>query len=299
MKVDHILIPVDFSPSSNAAVNSGIAMARRFRARVTLLHVVEMHLAYESAFPADSLALKREMAEQAHRLLSALVSPEDQDDLSVQTIVKIGSIEHEIFETIREQRPDVVVMGTHGRGLFGRFLIGSVAQDMLRRSPVPVLTVCRALQPLVFGRVLFATDFSDSSKLAFATALDIAEKLQAQLVLFHAIDPATVKCGESEMAVPVADEVLKAAQGQLKSMEAEAARHHVRVERIICEGNAAEQILNAAAQGAVDLIMLAVAPKGLLERAIIGSTAERVIREARLPVLSLPIGRTVLVGRLG
>lgn len=76
----------------------------------------------------------------------------------------MGDIEEQISSAIREFGADVVVMGTHGRTLVRRWLIGSVTQALLRKLPVPILTVCHAWRPLSFGRILFATDFSESSK---------------------------------------------------------------------------------------------------------------------------------------
>src|SRR5688500_7395818 len=153
-----VLVPTDFSPPSRLALNHGIAFARKFRARLTLLHVVESSTALIYTFPTEAPRIEMEHFEQARRMLSTLVAPEDQDDLDLHTLVKSGDVEDEILSTIREDGADLIVMGTHGRGLIGRALIGSLTQKMLRKVDVPILTVCRVARFPAFDRILFATD---------------------------------------------------------------------------------------------------------------------------------------------
>ena len=126
MPITRVLVPVDFSPPSSVAVNHAVLLARRFRAKLTLLHVLEPGPALMYAFPTESEIAERQRFEQAERMLAAILSPEDQDDLDLETAVVIGDIGSEIASAVRQRHADVVVMGTHGRGVVGRWLIGSV-----------------------------------------------------------------------------------------------------------------------------------------------------------------------------
>src|SRR5688572_10923327 len=144
MHTRNVLVPVDFSPTSTLVVNYGIALARRLKSKLTLLHVLESPTALMYTFPGEAERVEKKSYEQAHRLLPALVAPEDQDDLDLRVVVTKGEIEQEIRWAIREQAADLVVMGTHGRGLIGRWLIGSVTQHLLRTLSVPILTVSHA-----------------------------------------------------------------------------------------------------------------------------------------------------------
>src|SRR5215471_1186424 len=136
MQIKKVLVPVDFSPQSTLAVNNGVSLARKFGAKLTLLHVVEspsaflytLHL-YTAPTQADRAETER--MEQAEKKLPLLVSPEDQDDLNVSFIVRYGQAEHEIKAVAAEEDADVVVMGTQGRSLLGRLFIGSVALALL------------------------------------------------------------------------------------------------------------------------------------------------------------------------
>ena len=164
MHIKNVLVPVDFSPPSRLAVNYAVSLARKFRAKLTLMNVVESASALAHPFTAHSATIEKEHREQAARMLSALLGSEDQDDLDLRIVVKSGNIKNEILAVIREQHADILVMGTHGRGLFGRWVIGSITEGMLRKISIPILTVCRATKPLTFDRILFATDLSESSK---------------------------------------------------------------------------------------------------------------------------------------
>jgi nucleotide-binding universal stress UspA family protein len=290
MKINSVLVPMDFSPPSRLALNHGIAFARNFHARLTLLNVVETPGGFTYTHPTAYAKIETQHRDQAWRMLTALVAPEDQDDLDLQIMVKAGNVEEEISSAIREAKADAVVMGTHGRGLFGRSVIGSVAQHMLRKVPVPVLTVCRVTRPLTFGRMLYATDLSEASNQGFRSVLELANTTGSTLAILHAVHAPTLVYVEAGMASIDNRQLLDDARVRLNALEAEASRQKIEVESLLLEGNPAEAILKAAEEDCADLIVMTVSKKGLIERALLGSTAERIIREAHLPVLSIPVG---------
>jgi nucleotide-binding universal stress UspA family protein len=290
MRIEKVLVPVDFSPPSGLAVNYGIALARKFRAKLSLLNVVEPATALIYSFPTEGAKLEKEQSKRAWRMLPALVGPEDADDLDLQILVKTGNIEEQIASAIRDERADIVVMGTHGRRLLGRWLIGSVTQHMLRKIDVPVLTVCRLTRPLTFARILFAADLSASSKEGFAFALDLARSTDANLSVMYVVEEVNLVYGGNEVAGYVGVRSLEEARETLDQFVAEGKRQKVRVETMVVEGVTAQAIFKAAEDTCADMIVLTVERKGLLERALLGSTAERVIREAHVPVLSIPAG---------
>jgi nucleotide-binding universal stress UspA family protein len=205
--------------------------------------------------------------------------------------MKSGEVKDEIFRTIADQHADVVVMGTHGRGLFGRWLIGSVTEAMLRKVSIPILTVCRSMQPLSFNRILFATDLSESSKRKFGFVLDLARTLRSDVTLVHVLEPVSVTYG-GEMAEYVNRHNAKEAGAELDRLIPELTPEDIRIDASVVDGSAAEEILKAAELNSADLIMITVQPKGIVERALLGTTAERVIREADIPVLSIPAKAT-------
>jgi nucleotide-binding universal stress UspA family protein len=293
MRITRVLVPVDFSPPSTVAVNHAVLLARRFRAKLSLLHVIEPSTALLYTFPTESEAAERKRCERAERMLAAMLSPEDQDDLDLETSVVVGHIPSVIELAVHEQHPDIVVMGTHGRGLVGRWLIGSVTQSLLRKVDVPILTVCHATRPLSFKRILFATDFSEGSAEGLDFAMDIAATLNAELVVAHVIDKRPMVTYETAEVAAVFDmeqqRFEEEAQISFKRIEAEATSRKVTVETVLAEGIPADAIARIADENTVDFIVLAVSRKSRMDRILLGYTAERVIRDANVPVLSVPV----------
>jgi nucleotide-binding universal stress UspA family protein len=293
MRITKVLVPVDFSPPSTVAVNHAVLLARRFRAKLSLLHVIEPSTALMYTFPTESEAAERKRIERAERMLAAMLSPEDQDDLDLETSVAVGDISSTIEMAVHQQHADIVVMGTHGRGLMGRWLIGSVTQSLLRKIDVPILTVCHATGPLSFKRILFATDFSEGSAEGLDFTMDLAATLNSELVVAHVIDRRPVVTFETPEVAAVFDaeqqRFMEEAQTSFKQIEAEASGRKVRVETVLAEGIPADAIARIADENTVDFVVLAVSRKSRMDRILLGSTAEKVIRDANVPVLSVPV----------
>ena len=90
MDIKNVLVPVDFSPPSRLAVNYAVSLTRKFRAKLILMHVVESPSVLAHPFRAESARIEKEHGEQALRMLSALLAPEDQDDLDLRIVIKSG-----------------------------------------------------------------------------------------------------------------------------------------------------------------------------------------------------------------
>jgi nucleotide-binding universal stress UspA family protein len=284
---------VDFSPPSTLAVNHGVALARKLKAKLLLLHVVESPSALLYTFPTEAEKVERQRREQAEKMLPVLISPGDRDDLDIRFLVKTGELEETIEDVIHKEEADAVVMGTHGRTLFGRLLIGSVAQALLRKLGVPVLTVCRVSHALDFKRILFGTDLGPGSEKAFQFALDLANATGSTLVVAHSIDKRPAVTYETPDVKAVFDEehrqALKHTNERFAEFEAEGKRQKLNVECILAEGDPAEALVRIADETVADLMILGLRKKGTVTRTLLGSTAEPVIRTAHIPVLSVPV----------
>jgi len=235
------------------------------------------------------VTIEKEDREKAARMLSALLGSETQTNLELVFVVKSGNIKSQITAVIREQHADIVVMGTHERGLFGRCVIGSTTEGMLRKISIPLLTVCRVTKPMAFNRILFATDLSESSKQGFYFALELAATIRSDLIVVYALDQTPLlKSGCAEMVPYVTQLNIEEAKATFAGFVTEGSHAKVKVEALVAEGIAAEEILKAGDRNSADLIVLTVGKKGFVEQALLGTTAERVIREASVPVLSIP-----------
>ena len=142
ISLKNVLVPTDFSECSDAAVRYGFALAKAFDAKLHLLHVIQDP--YTQPWGAEALPmaigdLVSEWQAQAQKRLDATVPPADRD--RVVTACKVAAPYSEILRYANEQKIDLIVLGTHGRGPMAHMLLGSVAEKVVRRAPCPVLTV--------------------------------------------------------------------------------------------------------------------------------------------------------------
>jgi nucleotide-binding universal stress UspA family protein len=278
------------------AVNHGVALARKFRAKLTLLYVVESPTALLYTFPSGAEKIEAQRKEQAEKMLPALVSPEDQDDLDVVFVVKTGEIERMIKAVADEEHADVVVMGTHGRGLFGRLFIGSIAQELLRKLHLPVLTVCRVSRPFTFKRILYGTDLGPDSERGLQFVFDMAAVTEASVVIAHTMDKRPHVTYEMPEVRELFDQEqrdsLARARRKFAEFEAEGERRNIPVECVLSEGEASQALVRIADETDADFIVLGLRKMGAVARALLGTVAEPVICAAHVPVLSVPIDLT-------
>ena len=142
--IHRILVPTDFSEPASVAFKQATMFAKEFGSRLYLLHVVPEPYAYPwgtelSTLPMNDILAQSEDAarQQLDKLAAESGLPFDR----VSTHATVGTPVDQVLSLIQDEHIDLVVMGTHGRGLVGHLLLGSVAERVVRRSPVPVLTV--------------------------------------------------------------------------------------------------------------------------------------------------------------
>jgi len=140
----NILVPTDFSEPAGAALEYARELARKFGGRLHLLHVVPAPYLYPWGSETVTMPLEQILAESedaARQQLDRLAKEVGAESLSVTTGTSVGSPADAILEYADSGDIDLIVMGTQGRGVVGHLLIGSVAERVVRRSKVPVLTV--------------------------------------------------------------------------------------------------------------------------------------------------------------
>lgn len=150
MKVRKILVPVDFTPYSNQAVDYATLVARQFKAKILLMHVIEQftYSVTDAIQLVDHYATLRAIAQP---LIEGLRKKLRKSGVKSDTLVTKGIPAVEIVERARKDRFDLIIMGTHGRTGVQRFMLGSVAERVVRTAPCPVLTV-RGLGNRAAGR---------------------------------------------------------------------------------------------------------------------------------------------------
>jgi len=147
--ISKILVPVDFSPHSAAAVAHATILAQRYGSTVVLLHVFQP-LSY--ALPDPQHATDHDSLASARTELALQLAQTEHDARAagarhVEATLVQGFIVPEILRMARELGVDLIVMGAHGRSGVHRLLIGSVAENLMRRSPCPVLSIMAEATP--------------------------------------------------------------------------------------------------------------------------------------------------------
>ena len=137
--LNRILVPHDFSDTSDAAIKYAVALAKTFGAKLHVLHVGEKVKAdMATEFP---LGLDASTEVAIRERLLKILSPLDQKELQPEFHVLAGTPYVEILTYAKERDIDLIVMGTHGRGFVGHVVMGSVAEKVVRHAPCPVMTV--------------------------------------------------------------------------------------------------------------------------------------------------------------
>ena len=135
MKCQHILVPVDFSPDAERALDYAIGLARQFQARLTLFHVIHIPVTTE----VDLSSYYGEMETRAQQSIAAYQQRVADAGLTAEAVIMRGTPFREIVEIATTQQVDLIVMGTHGRTGLQHLLLGSVAERVVRLAPCPVM----------------------------------------------------------------------------------------------------------------------------------------------------------------
>ena len=160
IKITNVLVATDFSDTSESALNYGREFARTFGATLHVLHVVENALMWAGPEAAgiDFMHLQDELEAGARNTLSRIVTTEDREQLRAVTAVRTGnSPAFEIAAYAKAEGIDLIVMGTHGRGMMGHVLMGNVAEKVVRIAACPVLTVHHPEHEFIQPDALVAT----------------------------------------------------------------------------------------------------------------------------------------------
>lgn len=138
-----ILVATDFSEPAKVAVAYGRDLARQYDAGLHVVHVIENVLAYYGSEAGFALAdVERNIERSVQKDLDAAIAANGDGPLNAIAVVERASnVAHALTEYARQQAIDLIIVGTHGRGAVSRFLMGSVAERVVRSAPCPVLTV--------------------------------------------------------------------------------------------------------------------------------------------------------------
>ena len=297
--INRILCPIDFSDFSLDALRHGLVLAQWYSAQLTLFHVYQVSQplpveGFPVSVPVFVDADPNKLADEVRRFCAPLLGASGQ---SVEIVVRPGDAAKEIRHEAERLPYDLVILGTHGRSGFERLFLGSVTEKVLRSTHVPVLTIpppVREPGSPLYKTILCPLDFSDASIRALEYALSLAQEADARLILLHAIEDVVSDIGAHALGHRSVSEYYqlleKDAVTRFKAVVPDDARVWSRPEERVVKGRAYQEILKVVADEEVDLVVVGVHGKGVVNRLVFGSTTHRVIREAGCPVLTLHSG---------
>lgn len=288
LRLRHVLCPTDFSEFSERALRHAVAIASTQRSALTIVHVFPYAAPIGGGMPPALVQLLGPAARQKLLdRLQAFAEPARAAGLSPQTILLEGDPAREIRRLAEALSADMLVLGTHGRRGLERFVLGSVTEQLVRRAPCPVLTVCHGESPELgenpVRRILCATDLRPSAGGELAHAISLAAQSRAKLTVVHVLEMLIGTPG-SEVTKALRWNFEHAARQRLLEAVPEEIRQLIPVRELVVAGRAHEQILRVAREEASQLIVLGASHQGTLERLCFGSTTQRVVREAPCPV---------------
>lgn len=290
---DRIVFPTDFSECSNHALGYAVLLADRFESELHMLHAVVLHgddpANPEQRFP-EAHALLDRLEKVAQSELGRVAAREDLAVLKVRQEQRRGfdpgSV---ILDFAREIDAGLIVMGTHGRRGARRLLLGSVAENVLRRSPVPVLFVRQSGERTHLERIdtiLAPVDFSPASKLAVRQAAALAETLAASLRLLHVIETPVLPSVYGQPMPFDTTDLRRRSLAALEQLAEEAGVADEGTDFLASPGYPATEIVAEAERLEAGLIVMPPFSRGRLEHFLTGRTTDLVVRTAPCPVLT-------------
>lgn len=294
MRIKRILVPTDFSETANRAVDQAVIFAVKYNAELVVLHARVLYqddptLISEKIEELKSTEEKveQDLLEHMKKRTNNVQHPEIKHE-----IIRGYSAPSAILGYLNSNDFDLVVIGTHGRSGLEHFLIGSAAEKVVRYAKCPVITVHNQMKPKeVFQKILVPFDFSEHSKYALQNALEIAESNQTEIILFYVVDkdvhPALYAWGMKSIFEIIPD-IVEKAEKKMDEILAELPNpQNAIVQKKIVEGVPHKEISEYANDSDIDLIVIATHGLVGLDRFLLGSTTEKVIRCVNVPILSL------------
>jgi nucleotide-binding universal stress UspA family protein len=292
MPIRRILLATDGSKESNHALRWVEVIAVRFGASVTAVSVLETlnrdALKLTAGLKKDISLADSEILNSEQSRLARISAALQKKGIEAEIRISQGAPHEEIVKAARERRADLIAMGKRGLTPWGRMLLGSTTSAVLRKAPVPVLTVRRGTGKLAVKKILFPTAFAPMAGATLTWASELAEKFGAVLHLLHVIEAhksyQSVKGG-------FIGKLKDSASRQLHSLAERTPgqkRNAISVrESVAVSPRAWSAIVDFAREQEIDLIVMGTNARKGVPKFFLGSVAEDVIKESPCPVITV------------
>jgi len=293
-----ILVPLDGSPLSEAALPYAEALARAETAPLRLISVVEPAPVGLTGQPSEVQAhLEQVQRQRLGQYLTTTADALRARGLQVTVTLGSGDPSSQILAVADAHDAAMIVMATHGRGGAARWLVGSVADKVMRLGTRPVLLVRppqagEATRAIRLGRLMVPLDGSPLGEMALPLAERLAAATGATLTLVRAepwLTAVLAPYGASDDLTEMDAETAAAAETYLHTVQ-ERLPAGVHAESLVLRGAPSPTLVDFAQQEHIDLVVMSTHGRGGLRRLVLGSTADRMVRAGVPTLLVHPIG---------
>lgn len=296
---DTVLVPTDGSDTAELAADHALALADAFGATVHVLGVVDLE---GDAGPFDAGGINEEYLDRLQSDAEADVESvaDRAGDRPVETAVVEGTPADAIVDYVDREGIDLVVMGTHGRTGVSRLVTGSTSAQVVRESPVPVATVQDdgGSPPTDYDDVLVPTDGSPAAAAAIDHGIALADAFGATVHAVYVVDTAAL-AGGADTTIPgggggggvatgdLLEPMIESGEGAADRVVAQARERGLDATAEVIEGSPGSALLDYVEDSGVDFVAMGTHGRSGLDRVLLGSTTERLMRHSPVPVLSV------------
>jgi nucleotide-binding universal stress UspA family protein len=290
IRLGTILVAHDFSSHSDAALQRGVELARAEKGRIHLVHAYAWPLRSVTAEGADVPAevwnaVRDGTLERLEAIRRKVAEQGVETTLEVSSMFPVEAI----LSAAEKTGAELIALGTRGRTGWKHVVLGSTAERVVRLAARPVLTAKEGDGGAALRRIVVATDFSGLAAHALDVGAALAKRFGATLHLVHAFDVPVSVIVPYDVPMPAAlvEEARGAASRKLEEAVAPIRRQGLEATAHLTEGSAAPAIVKAAADLGADLVVVATRGHTGLQHVLLGSVAERTLRLAPCPVLTV------------
>jgi nucleotide-binding universal stress UspA family protein len=301
-KVNSILCAVDFSKFSQPVLDYATGLAQGFDANVTVFHALNLP---RMPVPEDAVsAPKTDESEQIETARLRIAHLVGNRPIHWRTVIRSGDPVEAIEIYARDQDIGIVVAASYGLSGWKRFLGGTIVEALAHTLSRPLLVVraSRASQPhkdhsaddFSLQNILVACDLSAAAEKLYHYAAAFARRFDACLHFAHTVEAPVGEDRGASAAGPYT-EVQQALKDHLHKRLVnrlpEPIRRDSRFKAVVLQGNPADSLMDYAAVNAIDLVIVGVRPRHGLQKFLIGSTTDTMLRHAPCEVLTVPYAR--------
>jgi len=274
-----IIVPIDFSEYSEYALRTAAKLAKKNKAEILALHMLEM---------SDALLTKSDTQQQQKAIFflklveqrfTTFLDKPYLKDITVIPIIKHFKVFSEVNDVAKENDVDLIVMGSHGSSGFKEFFIGSNTERVVRNADIPVLVVKNDITTIDFGTVVFATNFDEENVRPYLNASKMFNVLGTKLILLYVNLPNEHFRSSVEIEKQIA-EFLLIADGNLDRIDDVAYQADYSVE---------QGVINYSNKVGADLIAIPTHGRKGVSHFFTGSIGEDIANHSSLPVITFKI----------